>query len=64
MCCQGTAPSPCSPSPLCTLLDLQGLLWVEVKHIWNWLIRMTLKSEGGGSKFDPLWGKEAEVIGG
>lgn len=59
MCCQGTA-----PFPLCTLLDLQGLLWVEVKHIWKGLIQMALVSEEGGSKSDPPWGKGAEVIGG
>jgi len=64
MCCQGTAPSPCGPFPLCTLLDLQGRLWVEVKHIWKGLIQMALVSEEGGPKSDPPWGKGAEVIGG
>lgn len=64
MCCQGTAPSPRAPFPLCSLLDLQGLLWVEVKHIWKGPIQMALVSEEGGSKSDPPWGKGAEVIGG
>lgn len=64
MCCQGTVPSPHAPFPLCTLLDLQGLLWVEVKHIWKGLIQMALVSEEGGSKSDPPQGKGAEVIGG